>query len=190
MHASPFIDVEKIDNLILITREPLVPAISRLTPEQAAAFMVLGQAMESSAGDPTKAGRMRSEFFYDPFMAGDKAEHANRFYEILKGLPHMKYYLLNTGEIGEGELRKDITLEQTLGILDSLLRGELEGWVDSPTGLEVPAAVRSVDDIYFHPERLYSEEDFSARQEELGKFRRESIEKIGRDLHDDIRSVF
>ena len=50
--------------------------------------MILGQAMESSAGDPTNAGNIRSEFFYDPFMAGDKAEHANIFYKIMKGITH------------------------------------------------------------------------------------------------------
>lgn len=53
-------------------RGPLIPAISKLTREQAAASMVLGQAMESSAGDPTRAGAIRSEFFYDPFVAGDR----------------------------------------------------------------------------------------------------------------------
>jgi len=153
MHASPHIDVEKIDNLILITRQPLIPAISKLSLQQAVAFMTLGQAMESSAGDPTRAGKARAEFFYDPFMAGNKAEHANLFYDILKGLPDMKYYMLNTGWVGEGERHMDIKLEITLGILDSLLRGGLEDWVDSATGLQVPAAVRSVDDIYFYPER-------------------------------------
>ena len=30
--------------------------------------MVLGQAMESSAGDPTQAGKIRTEFFYDPTL--------------------------------------------------------------------------------------------------------------------------
>ena len=108
MHASPYIDVDRVDNLILITRGPLIPAISKLTQEQAVALMVLGQAMESSAGDPTQAGTIRSEFFYDPFIAGDLAEHANSFYKIVRGLPHLNLYLLNTGGIGEGEQYRDI----------------------------------------------------------------------------------
>jgi len=190
MHASPYIDVDRIDNLILITREPLVPAIARLSVQQAVAFMALGQAMESSAGDPTRAGRMRTEFFYDPFVAGNKAEHANIFYEILQNLPHMKFYLLNTGGIGEGHLYRDIKLEHTLGILDSLLRGGLEDWVESATGLEVPAAVRVVDEIYFHPEILYSRTEFDEKHKELNRFRRETIEKLGGGLHSDIRNVF
>jgi phosphoenolpyruvate carboxykinase (ATP) len=190
MHASSYIDVDKIDNLILITRGPLIPAISKLTREQAAALMVLGQAMESSAGDPTQAGKISSEFFYDPFVAGDLAEHANIFYEIIRGVPHLNYYLINTGGIGEGEHYKDIRLEFTMAILDSLLRGGLEDWVDSVTGFKVPGAIRYVDDIYLHPERLYSVTEFEEKQRELDKTRYESVNKLGGSLHPDIRKVF
>jgi len=190
LHASPYIDVDRIDNLILITRGPLIPAISQLTREQAVALMVLGQSMESSAGDPTQAGRIKSEFFYDPFVAGDRVEHANIFYEILRGLPHMNYYLLNTGGVGEGERYKDIRLEHTMAILDSLLRGGLEDWIDSPTGFKVPRAIRLVDDIYLHPEKLYSTIEFKEKQKELDKVRHGAIEKLDRALHPNIRNVF
>jgi len=190
MHASSYIDVDRVDNIILITRGPLIPAIAKLTQEQATALMILGQAMESSAGDPTQAGKIRSEFFYDPFLAGDRAEHANRFYEIVRGLPHMNYFLLNTGGVGEGAHYKDITVEHTMAILDSLLRGGLEDWIDSPTGFKVPKAIRMVDDIYLHPEKLYSTDEFEEKQKELNKFRREAIEKIGDALHPNLKNVF
>ncbi len=35
--------------------------------------MVLGQSQESSAGDPTQAGQLKNEFFYDPFISGDRS---------------------------------------------------------------------------------------------------------------------
>jgi len=190
MHASPYIDVDHIDNFILITRGPMIPAICKLTPEQAAAFMVLGQAMESSAGDPTQAGKIRSEFFYDPFVAGDRAEHANLFYRIIKGLPHMDFYLMNTGGVGEGIHYKDITVAHTLSTLDSLFRGGLEDWVDSPTGFKVPAAIRAVDEILLHPEKLYSHAEFEGKQAELNQVRRKAIEKIDHGLDPDIRKAF
>ncbi|MFC2062587.1 phosphoenolpyruvate carboxykinase (ATP) [Chloroflexota bacterium] len=190
MHASSYIDVEKIDNLIIITRGPLIPAISKLTHEQAAALMVLGQAMESSAGDPTQAGKIRSEFFYDPFIAGDPAQHANIFYEITRGLPHLNYYLLNTGGIGEGERYQDIRLDITMGILDSLLRGGLEDWMDSPTGFQVPSAIPAVDNIFLHPEKLYTSSDFEERQKELNRIRHKAVEKIGPALNAAIRRPF
>jgi len=190
MHASSYIDVDRIDNLILITRGPLIPAISKLTREQAAALIVLGQATESSAGDPTQAGKIRSEFFYDPFVAGDLAEHTNIFYEIIKDIPHLNYYLINTGGIGEGEYYKDIRLEFTMAILDSLLRGGFEDWIDSPTGFKVPGAVRYVDDIYLHPEKLYSRTEFEEKQRKLDEIRCASVKKLGDSLHPDIRELF
>jgi len=150
----------------------------------------MGQAMESSAGDPTKAGRIRSEFFYDPFMAGSKAEHANILYEMARGIPHMRYYLVNTGWIGEGERYNKIKLEHTLSILERLLRGELTEWADSPAGFKVPARVRDVDDLYLHPERLYSQGEFEEKQRELDKWRHEAIEKVGDGLHANVRRVF
>ena len=190
MHASANIDVDSVDNLVLITRGPLIPAISKLSREQAVALMVLGQAMESSAGDPTRAGSIRSEFFYDPFVAGDLAEHANMFYKIVKGMPHLNYYLMNTGGIGEGEHYKDIRLEFTMGILDSLLRGGLTDWVESPTGFQVPAAIRVVDDIYLHPEKVYSSNEFEEKQRELNEIRYKAVAKLGNKLHSDVRHVF
>jgi phosphoenolpyruvate carboxykinase (ATP) len=190
MHASPYIDLDRIDNLILITRGPMIPAISKLTLEQTVALMILGQAMETSAGDPTQAGKIRSEFFYDPFVAGDRARHTKRFYEILKGLPHMSYFLLNTGGVGEGQRYKEITLGHTIGILDSLLRGGLEDWVDSPTGFKVPKAIRMVDDIYLHPEKLYSKDEYETKQKKLNEFRREAIKEVDDALPPNIRNVF
>jgi phosphoenolpyruvate carboxykinase (ATP) len=190
MHASPHIDVEKIDNIVLITRGPTIPAICKLNPEQAAALMVLGQAMESSAGDPTQAGKIRTEFFYDPFVAGDRAAHANRFYDILGNLPHVNYYLINTGSVGEGYHFKDIDVSHTMSILDSLARGGLEDWMDSPSGFKVPAAIRAVDDILVHPEKLYTAAELEAKQKELNKIRYEAIEKVGSGLNPKIKKVF
>ena len=190
MHASSYIDVENIDNLILITRGPLIPAICKLTHEQAVALMVLGQAMESSAGDPTRAGKIRSEFFYDPFVAGDRAKHTNIFYDITKGLPNLNYYLLNTGGIGDSEHYQDVRLDITMGIVDSLFRGGLEDWVESPTGFKVPRAVRVVDEIFMHPEKLLSWYEFEKVQKELNRVRHEALEKIGPSLNSVIREVF
>ena len=193
MHAASYIDVPRIDNLVLITRGPIIPAISKLTVKEAVALMIDGRAMESSAGDPTQAGKIRSEFFYDPFLAGSRAEHANRFYEILKPLKHMNYYLLNTKGIGEGANYKQINVGRTLAILDFLLRGGLDNpgdWVDSPTGLKVPKAIEGVDEVYMHPESLYSKTEFESKQKELNRSRQESIQKVGSGLHPDIRNLW
>ena len=190
MHASHDINVDHIDNLILITRGPSVPAISKLSAEEAAAFMLLGQAMESSAGDPTQAGRIKSVFFYDPFVAGDRAEHVNIFYDIIKAQKNMSFYLINTGGVGEGEHYHDITLGHTMGILDSLLRGGLEDWELTASGFRVCKAVRSVDSILMHPDKLYSKAEFNEKREAVNKLRLKAIEAVGGGLHPKIRQVF
>ena len=99
--------------------------------------------------------------------------------------------LINTGGVGEGRRYHDITLNDTMGILDSLCRGGLEDWEFNPSvNLEIPRAIRLVDPILLHPEKLYSTADFGNRQAELKKARVEAIEEVGPDLHPAIRGVF
>jgi len=192
MHASKEINVEKVDNLFIITRGDTIPAIAKLSAEEATAYMVLGQSMESSAGNPELAGKIVNEFFYDPFIAGDRAEHANLFYDIIKS-NSINCYLLNTGHLGDSRLGtyRNITLDITLGILDSVLRGGLENiWSKSQeTGLLVPKAVRTVDNEYFHPEKVFPSEEFSRRQRSLKEQRKEIIESYG-GLDRKVREVF
>jgi phosphoenolpyruvate carboxykinase (ATP) len=190
MHCANNINARRIDNMFIITRGNIIPAIAKLTHEQAAAFMVLGQSMESSAGDPTLAGTIKNEFFYDPFIAGDKADHANLFYEILQANPHINCYLLNTGGIGESTTYKDITLADTMGILDSLFRGGTDEWQYSEkTGLIVPTSVRTVDTILMHPEKLLPAADFDVRQQALDRQRAEYMDNYP-GLNPQISSVF
>ena len=192
MHCGPGIDTERVDNLFIITRGGTIPALAKLSQEQVAAFMVLGQSMESSAGDPTQAGKIKNEFFYDPFIAGDKGEHANLFYDLLCANPGIQCYLLNTGWVGpEGTTQyHDIRLNDTMGILDSVIRGGLEDWEFSPrTGLDVPRAVRSVDSILFHPEKLFRTEEFNALQNDLNQQRIRFLDQFP-NLNPKIRAVF
>ncbi|MBU4502127.1 MAG: phosphoenolpyruvate carboxykinase [Nanoarchaeota archaeon] len=170
-NASKDINVDKINNIFLITRGNIIPAIAKLTLEQATAFMVLGQSMESSAGDPTQVGKIKNVFFYDPFVAGDKTDHANIFYKLLKANPQINCYLINTGGIGEGDSYHEIGLKDSLNILDGVMRGNV-GWVLSKhTGLMVPKKIENVDSVIFHPEKKYDQVDFEAKQKSLDKQR-------------------
>ena len=190
MHAAGIINAKRIDNLFIITRGNIIPAVARLTHEQAAAFMVLGQSMESSAGDPTQAGTIKNEFFYDPFVAGDRCEHANLFYDILKSNSRVNCYLLNTGCVGEGGSFKDITLGDTMNILESVFRGAAEDWhLSHRTRLMVPRAIRGVDSILVRPEKLFPAADFEARQRALDRQRAEYMDNYP-DLDPRIKAVF
>jgi len=177
MHAHRSIVAPEINNIFLITRGPTVPAVARLSHWQATALMVLGQSMESSAGDPSQAGAIKNVFFYDPFLAGDRVEHAHTFHDILKWNPHINCYLLNTGGVGEGEHYRKITLLDTVNILESVLRRSLEDWeLSEATGYLVPKAVRGVDSILFHPEKLFPRQDFEERRAALYEKRRGILE--------------
>jgi len=190
MHAGGEINVERVDNIFIISRGKIIPAVAKLSREQGAAFMVLGQSMESSAGDPTQAGKIKNVFFYDPFVAGDRAAHANLFYDILKRNPHINCYLLNTGWIGEGKNMQYIRLGDTMRILDAVLRGELAEWkLSDKTGLLVPEAVPSVEPVLFHPDRVFSPDVFQREQEALTRQRAEFIAKYP-GLRPEITAVF
>ena len=189
-HAANDINARRVDNLFIITRGSIIPAIAKLSHEEAAAFMVLGQSMESSAGDPTQAGSIKNEFFYDPFLAGDRAEHANLFYDILKANPHIHCYLLNTGCVGEGAFFRDIRLADTMAIIDAVLRRSLAEWVPSEaTGMMLPRSVPAVDSILFRPEKLYPAADFEARQRALDIQRSEYVDGFP-GLDPKIKEVF
>ena len=112
-------------------------------------------------------------------------------YKILKNLPNVNYYMVNTGEIGEtGDLHGKIGVNRTIAILDSLFREGLDIWVDSPTGLQIPRAIRLVDDIFLHPEKLFRREEFLKKLEEFYLIVQEALEKLGENLHPKIKGAF
>ena len=65
-------------------------------------------------------------------MTEDRAEHANTFYEILKGLPDVNYYLIRGG-VGERVHYEWITV----GHAGLSIGGGLEDRMDSPNGFKV-----------------------------------------------------
>jgi len=77
------IDLDKAHRLIFITRhDKIVPPVAKLNACQAAAFFMLGESIETSAGDPTKAGQSKREVGTNPFIMGAEAEEGNRLLEI------------------------------------------------------------------------------------------------------------
>ena len=61
---------------------------------------MLGESIETSAGDPTKAGQAKREVGTNPFIVGPEADEGNRLLQILRENPDMQAYILNTGSIG------------------------------------------------------------------------------------------
>ncbi len=62
--------------------------------------------------------------------------------------------------------------------------------METPTGFKVPRAIRVVDQIFMHPEKLFSRYEFEKGQKELTHVRHKALEKIGSSLNPAIRQVF
>jgi phosphoenolpyruvate carboxykinase (ATP) len=92
--------------------------------------------------------------------------------------------------VGEGDSYKDISLADTMGILDSLFRGGAEEWqLSEHTGLVIPRSIRAVDSILMRPEKLFPAADFEARQRALDRQRAEYMDKFP-TLDPNIKAVF
>ncbi len=120
--ASKGLRADRIHFIIILTRNPLVNVISKLTPEQATMQFIYGESTETTGGNPEEAGRFKRVFFLDPFVAGNRLEHAMIFYDIIKR-NNVKCYLANTGTVGDPETK--VTLRQSLAAYNDLVRFQL-----------------------------------------------------------------
>jgi phosphoenolpyruvate carboxykinase (ATP) len=121
--ASKDLTVKKLHYIVILTRNPLINAISKLTPEQTVMQLIYGESVESSGGNPAEAGKFKREFFLDPFVSGNRCEHALKFYEILRENPGIRAYLANTGSIGDKGMTMDIW--DSFAIYNDLLRDRI-----------------------------------------------------------------
>jgi phosphoenolpyruvate carboxykinase (ATP) len=120
--ASKSLRAQRLNYIIILTRNPLANVISRLTAEQATMLFIYGESIESSGGNPEEAGKFKREFFLDPFVAGDRLEHAMIFHDMIRK-NKVPCYLANTGTIGPSD--EKVTLRQSLATYNDLVRRQL-----------------------------------------------------------------
>jgi phosphoenolpyruvate carboxykinase (ATP) len=137
------IDLEEVDQLFFITRNPLVPPMAKLSIEQAAAAFMLGESIETSAGDPTRAGESIRVVGTNPFIVGSEGEEGNRFRDLIADLD-VDCYVLNTGAVGTGN-PIDVGVTETITLLREVARDRIEWEEDETTGLLVPSYVPGMD---------------------------------------------
>jgi phosphoenolpyruvate carboxykinase (ATP) len=169
------IDLGRVDMVVFITRrKTIVPPIARLNPEQAAAFFMLGESVESSAGDPTQAGKPLKVVGTNPFIIGPFEEEGNRFLEILRSNPKIECYLLDTGYFGAREDGKGmkISVYDSARLLADAARGALVWRKDPDWGYEVAKGAEDVDLGVFDPSVYYEEEEYERLTGELKDERR------------------
>jgi phosphoenolpyruvate carboxykinase (ATP) len=165
--------LSELDGMIIIfitRRNTVVPICSKLTMEQAAAAFMLGESVETSAGDPTRAGESVRVVGTNPFIVGDPAEEGLWFYDFLKrNSDKVQCYLLNTGGVGEIMTKRGrkVIIEQkalrpqiweTASIIRGIVRGTIKWTYEPYFGTMVPSYVEGVDVEKFKLENFYSRE--------------------------------
>ncbi len=172
-HIPGFLPPAEVDTadfmLILNRNENIIPAVARLSSEQAAAYFMLGETQGTSAGGKAEAGKFLRVPGTNPFFAYRHELQANRLHEILQTCD-LGVYLMNTGRVGGAagdERSKKVTPEQSAAIVAGIAAGTVEWEADGDFGYEVATAVPGVDDAeVLQPRRLYE------RQGRTGEYKR------------------
>ncbi len=196
-HASDTINVppvSELDGLLLVfitRRNTVVPVVSKLNAEQAAAAFMLGESIESSAGDPRRVGESVRVVGTNPFIVGDEAAEGNWIYDFLQTHgDRVQAYLINTGGVGEireklpdgtSRVRREvdrIQIPETSALFRALVRGKVK-WVDEPYfGTRVPAQVDGADIRRFDVESHYSQQEIGEYVDALKRERREYLDQF------------
>lgn len=146
--------------VVLHPWDGVVPAVARLSVEQAAACLLLRE-LGGPAGHPGAAGSATLE---------ELAGQAERLRALLDAGP-VQAYLLNTGRVGgpEGDHRaKPVRVEHARAVLAAIAAGSVEWEPDPDFGWLTAATVPGVDDAeLLQPRRLYR------RQRRLADHRRQ-----------------
>ncbi len=166
--------------LILNRNDNIIPAVARLTREQAAAYFMLGETQGTSAGGKAEEGKALRVPGTNPFYPYRDEQQANRFHELM-GSSNFEVFLLNTGRVGgtEAEPRsKKIQIEDSGAIVKAIAEGTITWERDPDFGYEVASALPGIDDPeLLQPRRLYERtgrlDDYTAW---VARFKRERIE--------------
>ena len=177
-YTDDSIDLDNADIIVFITRrKDVVPPVAKLTPQQGAAFFMLGESIETSAGDPAKAGQSLRCVGTNPFIVGPLNEEGNRFMEILKRNPDSQIFLLNTGSVG-GEKGEKITIYDSTEIIKQIALDGIKWEKDVLWGYDIPIEVDGMDISRIDPRRYYSRIDYLELTNRLKKERKEWLEKF------------
>ena len=162
------IDMERVDFIAFITRRhDVMPPVVRLTPEWAAAAFMLGESVETSAGDPTEAGKSVRVVGTNPFIIGSQSEEGNIFLSILRERPDIQCFILNTGNVGGMVRGQKITVRDSVKIVEMIARDKITWRRDDFWGYDIPTEIPGVELERFDPKNYYSDEQIEQLSQSL-----------------------
>ncbi|ELZ13499.1 phosphoenolpyruvate carboxykinase [Halovivax asiaticus JCM 14624] len=158
--AAEEIDLDGVDQIFFITRNPLMPPVTKLDDQQAAVAFMLGESIETSAGDPSRAGESIRVVGTNPFIIGPEGAEGNIFRELVRTLD-VDCYVMNTGYIGQQTV--DIGVTESVTLLTEIARGTVEWRTDDRMGLTIPESVPGIDiEQFYVPDHVDDYEDARA----------------------------
>jgi phosphoenolpyruvate carboxykinase (ATP) len=178
-------EIGPVNHLLILNRnDNIIPAVARLSREQAAAYFMLGETQGTSAGGAAEEGRALRVPGTNPFYPYRDEQQANRFHDLM-GSCDFDVFLLNTGRVGgvEGDPNsKKVAIEHSGAIVKAIAEGTITWEPDPDFGYLVASALPGVDDPeLLQPRRLY---DRTGRSEEydalVSRLKSERIEFLGR----------
>ena len=189
INLPPTEGLDGLKILFITRRNTIVPIVSKLTQEQAAAAFMLGESIESSGSDPARTGEPVHEVGANPFIIGDQAFEGNWFYDFLRNHPNVECYLLNTGGVGEinetinghrvikrKALRPEIP--ETATIIRGILKDNIEWKNCSYSNSLVATKVEGINMEKFDPARFYYVEKLNALAKKLKEERIEWLKRF------------
>ena len=198
-------NLEELDGLIIafITRRMnVLPLVSKLNAEQAAAAFMLGESVETSAGDPRRAGESVRVVGTNPFLVGDEADEGSWFYDFLKrNGDKVHCFLLNTGGVGEIRERDDegrpvvkqnvlrIAIEEMATMIRGIARDSIQWETEPDFGTQVPKRVEGLDLEKFSLKNYYTQEQREMYVATLRQERQDWLAKFP-GLPDDVKNAF
>ena len=122
-------------HLLLLNRnDSIIPAVAKLTREQAGAYFMLGETRGTSAGGAAEAGKSLRVPGTNPFFFDNDALQGNRLIELLDTMPDLEVYLMNTGRVGgtDGDERsKKVKIRHSSAVVEGIVSGTIE-WEEDP----------------------------------------------------------
>jgi phosphoenolpyruvate carboxykinase (ATP) len=153
------VGVGTVDVLLILNRnENIIPSVSKLNQEQAAAYFMLGETTGTSAGGAAEAGKFLRVPGTNPFFPLPHGLQGNRILELLATHP-IETYLLNTGRVGgpdRDDRSKKVKIPHTSACVKAIAERTI-GWTeDEDFGYLVADDVPGFDDAeLLQPRRLY-----------------------------------
>lgn len=132
--------------VILNRARGVVPALAKLSQQQAAAYFMLGETQGTSAGGKDEAGKALRVPGTNPFFPMPLELQGNRFLELLRTHP-IDVYLMNTGWIVDdnGPGCKKVTVAHSSACLGAIAEGGVDWDEDADFGYLLPTRVPGID---------------------------------------------